>query len=409
MSLMHPDTSDSFLTSVRVVCRSQPRINVLNHVLQQLDAFLFPSQAFTLPRCVQHGNIRLFRRVLVTLDNDNTRCQFEKIQQYRLAMQAAAKLGHLWMVQQLYQRYPVALSGATALAAGQSGRLPLIQWVYETKRHLLNMNFYAAVYKAFETSASRGDLHTVQWLVKNFSNVVFDIGIPAKEGQLEVAKWVLEEGKYRCRFDVVDEVAVRGDLNMMQFLVNRALLDGPSSAPDLAAEFGHIELVKWLSENESKHSWSFTTTAMVCAAKNGHLEVVKWLHENRKVGCTTNALDLAAGSGHLSVLQWLYANRHERCTANAMDNAAMTGYLKVVQWLHNEGARCTTAAINHAAHKNHLNVVQWLHETRDEGCTAEAMDWASKAGHLAMVKWLHVNRREGCTTFAMDQASANGH
>ncbi|KAK1932116.1 hypothetical protein P3T76_012616 [Phytophthora citrophthora] len=71
----------------------------------------------------------------------------------------------------------------------------------------------------------------------------------------------------------------------MQFLLKHKLLTGQSSAPDLAAEFGHLDLVKWLGENKAKHSWQFSTDALDRAAGEGHLEVVQWLHENEKVGC----------------------------------------------------------------------------------------------------------------------------
>lgn len=159
---------------------------------------------------MQLDSPRLFLRVLAALDKDESRCKFEKRQQMRLAMQAAAKRGQLWMVQQLYQRHPAALTGPTAQAAGASGHLPLIQWVHETKRCLMNVDYYAAVYKAFEASASRGDLQTVQWLVRTYERVVFDLSIPAKAGHLEVTKWVWEQGRYRCQSGVADEVAKRG-------------------------------------------------------------------------------------------------------------------------------------------------------------------------------------------------------
>ncbi|KAF1779486.1 Ankyrin repeat-containing domain [Phytophthora cactorum] len=324
------DTSGSLLTSIRVVCRSHPRIYTLDHVLQKLDEFLFPSQKLTLPRCVQHCSARLFTRVLISLDNDKTRCKFEKLQQYRLAMLAAAELGQLWMVQQLYRRHPAALNGATALAAGQSGHLPLIQWVNETKCHLMTMNFYAAVYKAFKTSASRGDLPTVQWFVNNFSNVVFDISIPAEEGQLEVTKWVLEQGRYRCRFDVADDVAERGDLEMMQFLVNHALVEGPSSAPDLAAEFGHLEL--WLYESCDEQC---SPAAMAGAAKNCHVEVIKWLFNFCALKCPTYVMMNAVATGNFEMLEFLKNSMQLDCCSvtTAGIVAVMDPQEEVIQWL----------------------------------------------------------------------------
>ena len=113
---------------------------------------------------------------------------------------------------------------------------------------------------------------------------------------------------------------------------------------------------------------------MNLAAENGHLEVVKWLSENRKEGCTTDAMDRAARNGYFEVVKWLSKNRKEGCTSNAID------------W---------------AAEKGHLEVVKWLSENRKEGCSQQAMDWAVGDGHLEIVKWLSElrnpkeNRKEG--------------
>jgi len=108
------------------------------------------------------------------------------------------------------------------------------------------------------------------------------------------------------------------------------------------ARNGYLEIVKWLHENNKP---GCTTDVMDLAAMHGHLEVVKWLHENRNEGCTTWAIDLAASMGNLKVVEWLHENRSEGCTAWAIDWEidAMggtevikpgNGHLEVVKWLH---------------------------------------------------------------------------
>lgn len=69
---------------------------------------------------------------------------------------------------------------------------------------------------------------------------------------------------------------------------------------NIAAENGHIDILKWLKEN--KCPW----TDQVCAyaAANNHLVVLKWLAENN---CPWNvwAYAWAAENGHLKVLKFL--------------------------------------------------------------------------------------------------------
>ncbi|KAK1932115.1 hypothetical protein P3T76_012615 [Phytophthora citrophthora] len=168
------DPSDtSLLTSIRVVCRPQPEIYALDHVVHRVDALIFPSDRLTLSKCVEYNNIRLFTRVLKSLENVKTLCKFKKLQQFRLAMNAVATFGQLWMVKRLYNRHPAALNATTAFLAGKSGNLEMLQWVYEEKKHLMSVNSYAAVYKAFK--CSHGELNTVWWLVKTFPNATFDV------------------------------------------------------------------------------------------------------------------------------------------------------------------------------------------------------------------------------------------
>jgi ankyrin repeat protein len=47
---------------------------------------------------------------------------------------------------------------------------------------------------------------------------------------------------------------------------------------------------------------------MNLAAEKGHLEVIKWLHENRDEGCTSDAMDWAAKNGHQEVVKYLREN-----------------------------------------------------------------------------------------------------
>ena len=49
-----------------------------------------------------------------------------------------------------------------------------------------------------------------------------------------------------------------------------------------AAQYGHLEVLKWARENGC--DWNSWTCS--CAALNGHLEVLKWARQN---GCDWNS------------------------------------------------------------------------------------------------------------------------
>jgi hypothetical protein len=156
---------------------------------------------------------------------------------------------------------------------------------------------------------------------------------------------------------------------------------------DTASYYGYLAILK------NNHHLNFTSDAMNLAAENGHLEVVKWLHENvcpvtncedNEIGQTTRveyAMDWAASNGHLEVIKWLHYNRTKECTVFAMDWACYRGHLEVVKWLqYNRTEGCTTSAMSMAACNGQLEIVKWLRYNRTEGCTTDAMDWAASRG-----------------------------
>ncbi|KAH9078073.1 hypothetical protein Ae201684P_019176 [Aphanomyces euteiches] len=150
---------------------------------------------------------------------------------------------------------------------------------------------------------------------------------------------------------------------------------------------------------------------MDLAAHFGHLNVVKFLHINRTEGCSSEAMELAAEHGHMEVLQWLHANRSEGCSSYAMDHAARNGHLEIVQWLHAQGYECTHKAMRYAYENGHFSVVKWLHAFRTEGCLRSIylqpiLGDATMTSAKEMIEWLCVNRCEIDPSLLLRQAVA---
>ncbi|RLN44135.1 hypothetical protein BBJ28_00010609 [Nothophytophthora sp. Chile5] len=191
------------------------------------------------------------------------------------------------------------------------------------------------------------------------------------------------------RFDAANDLVLHH--------VNGFLDLSPHWSLMLAALSGHLHLVQRLSRRNPGAFQRCCREAMDSAAEFGHLDVVRWLHTNRTEGCTTDAMDMAACNGHMDIVQWLHINRTEGCTEKALDFAAQHGHLEVVQWLHNNRkTRATQSAMDNAATYGHLAVIQWLHAHRDEGCSQSALLNAMNAGHTHVAKWLVANRKRDC-------------
>ncbi|KAG6954189.1 hypothetical protein JG688_00012480 [Phytophthora aleatoria] len=79
-----------------------------------------------------------------------------------------------------------------------------------------------------------------------------------------------------------------------------------------------METCKWRNSYIAIELRGAGRAAMDLAAEMGHLKVVKWLHENRTKGCTVAAMTYAAERGNLEVVQWLRKNRDEGCPSTLL-------------------------------------------------------------------------------------------
>jgi hypothetical protein len=69
----------------------------------------------------------------------------------------------------------------------------------------------------------------------------------------------------------------------------------------------------------------FQTSAMNIAAKRGHLQIVKWLFKNN-IDLSTNAVNFAATYGHLNIVRFLHENISDNECDFTMDYASARGH-----------------------------------------------------------------------------------
>ncbi|EFA75320.1 hypothetical protein PPL_11396 [Heterostelium album PN500] len=179
-----------------------------------------------------------------------------------------------------------------------------------------------------------------------------------------------------------------------------------------AAKVGRIDMIEWLDANRSE-DFTLGNHMFESAVRENQLHVLEYLkRENRDTSVyeMTNLMDVAAEFGHIEVLKWLDFNNIGSCSKRAMDLACKNGFDNIVIWLHNNRTEgCSTDAFDLACKNGFNNIVIWLHNNRTEGCTYRSMDYAAEGGFLEIVQFLNENRNEGCSKFAMDNASLNGH
>lgn len=455
------------LTSVVVVCRSQPQIEAIHPLVDKIDSYVGIGSQWTLPRVCGDapGALRLLPRIVAQESKDIDPLFKRKL--FADAMVNAAHRGDLeivrWLVEQYLPAGRIRQAVETAAAhrrleilqwlrknhneqvvwghkelfrAAKANHFDVVQWLYKLEARVSADDKYALLYYAMEN----GNVEMVEWLseldlprmeprmwsaawnghLAVIKWVSYNLGSPCPQscmdaavscGHLNLAMWLrIYASLHSTDASAIAEAARSGHLKTLMWALETLKVDGAGklgSAMDYSAGEGHLEVVKYLFEQHHAHC---SIDALNLAAGAGHFEIVKYLHECCHAPCSTDAMDDAASAGHFEIVKWLHANRQEGCTQRAMDAAARLGNLEMVKWFHEtrrEG--CTSDAMDAAAASNHLPIIEYLHQNRREGCTIAAMDRAAASGHLEVVQWLHFNRTEGCSTEAIDRAAAHGH
>ena len=185
-------------------------------------------------------------------------------------------------------------------------------------------------------------------------------------GRVALVKWALAEG---CPREMMGSIL-------------------PFSMAHGAAQFGHLELVRWLIQEQG---FAMDKGVMAMAARGGNLELVRWL---RGEGCPWDAetCKWAVFGGHLETLRWARENGCDWSEETCRD-AAEYGHKELVRWLIQEqGFAMDRNVMSHAASSGNLELVKWL---RSEGCPWDAWTCrrAAQNGHLETLRWA---RENGC-------------
>ena len=232
-------------------------------------------------------------------------------------------------------------------------------------------------------------------------------------GRVALAKWALGEGCPREGVNIyrdtgapgshhvtMAQAAARfGHLELVRWLVEEQGFEIDDAVVDNAAGSGNLELVQWLWGNEGV---KVDERLIRRAAESGHLELVRWLVEEQGFEIDDAVVDKAAGSGNLELVQWLWGDEGFEVDKRLMQRAAESGHLGLVKWLRGKGCDWNAWTCALAAQRGHLEVLEWLHTN---GCPMShiTVSFAVQNGHVEVVRWA---RENGCPWHVMDRDQA---
>ncbi|KAL6041322.1 Ankyrin repeat-containing domain [Balamuthia mandrillaris] len=159
-----------------------------------------------------------------------------------------------------------------------------------------------------------GEATLLRWALENgCPSRTFLYEAAAKQGQLQIMKWLKEEHgcpyKWARTSQVCSHAARSGNLEMLQWAMDNGFYWEASTFDEAAAE-GHLSLLQWVRARG--HLWSLWAYGR--AAQNGHVDVLKYMLEELPGVLTHLPADSAlkpqfwaAKAGNMEVLRFLRA------------------------------------------------------------------------------------------------------
>ena len=142
----------------------------------------------------------------------------------------------------------------------------------------------------------------------------------AETNKLELLKWAREEKECKWDWWTIQAAAEQGNMEMVKYCGANECPIGVFACAN-AAKNGHLEVLKYLRE-EVKAPWGWTTAAN--AAENGHLHILEYLVERKYDKYNEWACKLAAENGHLDCLKYLRETAFARWTLLGRTSGART-------------------------------------------------------------------------------------
>jgi len=246
--------------------------------------------------------------------------------------------------------------------------------------------------------AAKHDSRSVlEWAIERGTILTSNhLGWAAINGHIALVRWMHEKHHVPFGYELGEEVALTGNLAMLQYVVGKGVkLTCITSM--CAAQSGSETMVRWIHDKRGK--WSRLEISNVCAgaAAGGHLSLLQSLRSQGYIW-DERTTDEAVTHGHVSVLRWAIENgcpfKCDYIVIESCLNMAKDGHLDMLKFLYQYDPKCfdddvLDEVMEAAMCLGNLSMVQFLCSvhTWDEEVLMEAAQ-CTKPCALEMVQWL---------------------
>lgn len=164
---------------------------------------------------------------------------------------------------------------------------------------------------------------------------------------------------------------------------------------------GDISLLEWAIDTDYTQSADLSSIA----AEYGHLHMVKYLHQAGH-SCTNNTLNTAAGCGYLDIVKFAVSSGCDD-KITAIKHAAAAGHVNICTWLNRDNTKLTSEIGKAAIDNSRINALDW-YLTNNPYYNSFLNNYAHNVGNLPSIKYF---KRHGLyTDWGLSYAICrNGH
>lgn len=343
-----------------------------NHILYHYENIYY--------KLAKRGNLSMLKRILACVKNKST----IKLNTSKMSM-GAAYGGHKFIIEWLLKKKLFNINAVPYIAKGN--HFDLLKWIYEngipiygaTNTCAMETDNVEMIKWTYGINTTRGSpmtyiaktdaMELLEWFYKYHPKSLSGICHTAiRYGSIKVLKWGIEHDYNFPGLYVFDDDDYSPTIEMLEWLKNNGDI-GPGHFGDYG------ENPDRLAEN---------------AASKGHLDVVKWLHNNN-FGISDNVAKNAIMNNHLDVLYW-YKEKNFPMTQTAI-YAVQSGNIEILKWVLDNGAEMSAELCTEAAYSGYIDVLKWL---RNNQCpwidklnntSITVCEAAILMGHMSIFCW----------------------
>lgn len=119
----------------------------------------------------------------------------------------------------------------------------------------------------------------------------------------------------------------------------------------------NLKRIKWSHEQK----YPIGSSGLDIAVEFSHITIIKWLYKHYVF--SPMQIAIASGSGRYNVVKWLVSNQSPM-DESALAYACFNGHEKIARFLYRKGCPYDHRCTKYAAYRENLYLLMWLHEKK---------------------------------------------